>query len=42
MRLSGGKNQEGLFAKGISRRHIQRAEYGYNITLVKLFSLLGG
>jgi len=40
MRLSEGKNQDGFIAEGISRRQIQRAEYGYNISLVKLFSLL--
>jgi hypothetical protein len=40
IRLSEGKNQDSFVEDGISRRQIQRAEYGYNITLLKLFTLL--
>jgi hypothetical protein len=40
IRLSEGKNQDSFVEDGISRRQIQRAEYGQNITLLKLFTLL--
>lgn len=40
IRLSEGKNQDSFVEDGISRRQIQRAEYGYNISLLKLFTLL--
>jgi hypothetical protein len=40
IRLSEGKNQDSFVEDGISRRQIQRAEYGHNISLLKLFTLL--
>ena len=40
IRLSEGKNQDSFVEDGISRRHIQRAEYGYNISILKLYTLL--
>jgi len=40
MRLSEGMTQNGLNSKGISRRMIQRAEYGSNITLISLLAIL--
>ena len=40
MRFSEGKNQDSFNDLGVSRRQIQRGEYGCNITLVRLFTLL--
>ena len=40
IRLSEGKNQNSFVEDGISRRQIQRAEYGYNISILKLYTLL--
>jgi hypothetical protein len=40
IRLSEGKNQDSFVEDGISRRQIQRAEYGYNISILKLYTLL--
>jgi hypothetical protein len=40
MRFSEGRKQDGYNDEGITRRRIQRAEYGNNLTLVSLFSLL--
>lgn len=40
MRLSEGKKQDSFLDEGLSRRQIQRAEYGNNITLAKLFTIL--
>lgn len=40
MRLGEGRNQDGFVTEGISRRLIQRAEYGNNISVIKLLSLL--
>lgn len=40
MRLAEGKKQDSYLDEGLSRRQIQRAEYGYNISLAKLFLLL--
>jgi hypothetical protein len=40
MRFAEGKNQDGFGHAGITRRQIQRAEYGNNMTLLALFSLL--
>jgi hypothetical protein len=40
MRFSEGRRQDDYVDEGISRRQIQRAEYGNNMTLVSLFSLL--
>ncbi|MGD0343251.1 MAG: hypothetical protein ABSA76_16245 [Bacteroidales bacterium] len=40
MRLSIGKRQIDFVEEGVSRRQIQRAEYGSNISLLKLISLL--
>lgn len=40
MRFSEGKNQDGFTDIGVSRRQIQRAEYGCNISLQKLFTIL--
>ena len=40
MRYSEGLNQDELVDFGVSRRQIQRGEYGCNISLVRLFTLL--
>jgi hypothetical protein len=40
IRLSEGKNQDSFAEQGISRRQIQRAEYGFNISILKLCTLL--
>ena len=40
MRFSEGKNQDEFIDNGVSRRQIQRGEYGCNISLVRLFTLL--
>ena len=40
MRLSEGKTQDEFIDNGLSRRQIQRAEYGFNISLVQLFTIL--
>ncbi len=40
MRFSEGKYQDELDEYGISRRQIQRGEYGSNLTLVGLFNLI--
>jgi transcriptional regulator with XRE-family HTH domain len=40
MRFAEGKNQDAFSEYGISRRQIQRGEYGSNLTLSSLFSLL--
>jgi transcriptional regulator with XRE-family HTH domain len=40
MRFSEGKNQSDFSEYGLSRRQIQRGEYGCNISLVRLFTLL--
>lgn len=40
MRFSEGRKQDSFVDEGITRRKIQRAEYGNNMTLVSLFSLL--
>ena len=40
MRFSEGKYQDELTDYGISRRRVQRAEYGNNLTLLKLFDLI--
>ena len=40
IRLSEGMTQNGLISEGISRRMIQRAEYGSNITLISLLAIL--
>jgi len=40
MRFSEGLNQDGFADNGVSRRQIQRGEYGCNISLVRLFSLI--
>lgn len=40
MRLTENKNQSDFVEFGISRRQIQRGEYGRNITLTSLFALL--
>lgn len=40
MRLAEGKTQNGFVDEGISRRRIQTSEYGNNMSLIKLFSLL--
>ena len=40
MRLIEGKYQDEFAAYGISRRQIQRGEYGNNLSLVGLFNLI--
>lgn len=40
MRLSQGRNQNGYVNEGLSRRLIQRAEYGCNLTIGKLLLIL--
>ena len=40
MRLSEGKNQDGYSDFGLSRRQIQTGEYGNNISLAKLITIL--
>lgn len=40
MRFSEGKNQDEFIDQGVSRRKIQRGEYGFNISLVRLFTIL--
>ena len=40
MRFSENKNQNDFVEYGISRRQIQRGEYGRNITLTSLFALI--
>lgn len=40
MRLSEGKNQDGYSDSGLSRRQIQTGEYGNNISLAKLITIL--
>jgi hypothetical protein len=40
MRFSEGKNQDGFAENGLSRRQIQRGEYGCNISLLGLFAIL--
>jgi len=40
MRFAESKNQDGFADNGVSRRQIQRGEYGCNISLVGLFKLL--
>lgn len=40
MRFAEGLNQNEFIDQGISRRQIQRGEYGCNISLVGLFKLL--
>jgi len=40
MRFAEGKNQDEFSEYGITRRQIQRGEYGSNLTLDSLFSLL--
>ncbi len=40
MRYAEGLNQNELADAGVSRRQIQRGEYGCNLTLVRLFTLL--
>jgi hypothetical protein len=40
IRLSEGLNQDSFVEYGISRRQIQRAEYGYNLSILKLDNLL--
>lgn len=40
MRFAEGRNQSDFTKFGISRRQIQRGEYGKNITLTSLFSLI--
>jgi hypothetical protein len=40
MRFAEGKNQDGFADNGVSRRQIQRGEYGCNISLVRLFIIL--
>jgi transcriptional regulator with XRE-family HTH domain len=40
MRFAEGLNQNDFVESGISRRQIQRGEYGRNITLVGLFKIL--
>jgi hypothetical protein len=40
MRFSEGKNQNGFLELGVSRRQIQRGEYGSNLSLIGLFTLL--
>jgi transcriptional regulator with XRE-family HTH domain len=40
IRFSEGKNQEDYAEFSITRRQIQRGEYGSNLTLISLFNLL--
>jgi transcriptional regulator with XRE-family HTH domain len=40
MRFAEGRNQDDFTEFGISRRQIQRGEYGNNITLTSLFALI--
>jgi len=40
IRFSEGKNQDAYSEYGVSRRKIQRGEYGYNISLLRLFTIL--
>lgn len=40
IRLSEGKNQDGYLEFGLSRRQIQTGEYGNNISLAKLITIL--
>jgi hypothetical protein len=40
MRFSEGLNQNEFIDQGVSRRQIQRGEYGFNISLVRLFTIL--
>lgn len=40
MRFAEGLNQNEFIDQGISRRQIQRGEYGFNISLVRLFTIL--
>lgn len=40
IRLSEGKNQSGYLEFGLSRRQIQTGEYGDNISLAKLITIL--
>ncbi len=40
MRFSEGKYQDEFVDNGVSRRQIQRGEYGCNLTLVGLFTIL--
>lgn len=40
IRFSEGKNQGDFSEYGVSRRQIQRGEYGCNISLVRLFTIL--
>ncbi len=40
MRFSEGKNQSEFAEFGVSRRQIQRGESGFNISLLKLFTII--
>lgn len=40
IRFSEGRNQDEYVEYGTTRRQIQRAEYGFNLTLISLFNLL--
>jgi hypothetical protein len=40
MRFSEDKNQDEFIENGVSRRQIQRGEYGCNISLLRLFTIL--
>jgi hypothetical protein len=40
MRLSEGKNQDGYIDLGLTRRQIQTGEYGNNMSLAKLITIL--
>jgi hypothetical protein len=40
IRFAEGMNQDAFYDYGISRRQIQRGEYGSNLTLTSLFYLL--
>ena len=40
MRLSEGKNQDGYIDVGLTRRQIQTGEYGNNMSLAKLITIL--
>lgn len=40
IRFVEGKGQHEYFEHGVSRRQIQRGEYGHNMTMVKLFTII--
>ena len=40
MRFAEGKCQDEFMEYGLSRRQVQRAEYGHNLSLLKLFEII--